>query len=47
MYNDLLTDRNKALDYVTMLCNDIENLIIENNDLNKKVMMMEENLIDD
>lgn len=47
MYNDLLSDRNKAVDYITMLCNDIENLIIENNELNSKVKMMEENLIDD
>ena len=44
MYNELLSDRNKALDYITMLCNDMENLIIENNDLNSKVKMMEENL---
>lgn len=47
MYNELLSDRNRALDYITMLCNDMENLIIENNDLIKKVKMMEENLIDD
>lgn len=44
IYNELLVDRNRALDYITMLCNDMENLIIENNDLIKKVKMMEENL---
>lgn len=47
MYNALLSERNKALDYITMLCNDMENLIIENNDLMRKVKMMEGYLIDD
>lgn len=44
LYNELLSDRNKALDYITRLCNDVENLIIENSNLRNKVKMMEENL---
>lgn len=44
MYNGLLSDRIKALDYITMLCNDMENLIIENNNLIEKVKMMEDDL---
>lgn len=46
-YNELLSDRAKAVDYIIMLCNDIENILIENADLTNKVKMMEENLIDD
>lgn len=46
-HNELLSDRVKAVDYITMLCNDIENILIENADLTNKVKMMEENLIDD
>ena len=47
LYNAVLSDRNIALDYITMLCNDIENILIENHELSMKVKMMEEGLIQD
>ena len=47
LYNAVLSDRNRALDYITILCDDIENILIENHELSMKVKMMEEGLIQD
>lgn len=47
LYNAVLSDRNIALDYITILCDDIENILIENHELSMKVKMMEEGLIQD
>ena len=47
LYNAVLSDRNIALDYITILCDDIENILIENHELSIKVKMMEEGLIQD